>query len=116
MNNTLSYKSTGLDFNVDTNVFTDDLFDSAIDYITEEPEKEYTLDDFDIDRYWKVGFFFGWSWQDYENTPDHVIDRLSEKIDEAMEQINNDNMTLPHWRYLEVLLAIGRAFGGKKED
>ena len=122
----ISFKKDGPGINEHGLLLPDDLMQYASydDSPESKVQEDYTALDQDIELYWKVGYFFGWSWQEYDATPRYVTEKLSAKIDETLtelfgtdtvESVPGAKINLPFYRYLEVLLAIGKAFGGSKD-
>lgn len=120
----ISLKKHGPDINEYGAMLPDDLAQYATFDNSVQVQEEYTALDQDIELYWKVGYFFGWSWQEYDATPRYVTEKLSTKIDETLtelfgtdtvESAPGSKINLPFYRYLEVLLAIGKAFGGGED-
>ena len=76
---------------------------------------EDPIDEYKIALYMKVGLFFGWSWQEFLATPVPVTKRLGEEIDFRLENLDSDQIFL-NYDCISMLLAIAKAFGGKKEE
>lgn len=101
----MSDQSPGVSFSADPEI------DTLVEH--EDQNKEYDEDEYDIDLFFKLaGYFGGWSWEDFEKTPHKVKMIMNKKIDERLENLDEEDQVFS-FRYLEVLLAISKAFGGK---
>ena len=86
---------------------------SGTHYKEAKPEEpEYTISDYKIDLYKKVGAWYGWSWQEFEATPLPVTKRLAEDIDFELENLDAIPFLHPHMLFF--MLAISKLFGGDK--
>ena len=91
----------------------DSLTEFAIGDIVTDNTKVKTEVETLCELYDKVGFYYGWSWKEFEETPIEVIEELSTIIDKKLSNLD-ERGSIFNWRMLETLLAIGRAFGGNK--
>lgn len=73
-------------------------------------KKEPTCTDFWMDVYDKVGAWYGWSVDQFLDTPINMIFILSEKIDKKLTDVETKHFL--SWRHLELLITLAKAFGG----
>lgn len=81
----------------------------------EELEETDPLLEYKVALYMKVGLFFGWSWQDFDKTDILVTKRLAEEIDFRLMNLDSEQMFI-NYDSIGMLMAIAKAFGGKKSE
>lgn len=91
-------------------------YDSLREYAeaVSEDSTEKTEADVLVELYAKIsGYFQAISYLEFEELPIEVIEAMDKYINRQFEKLDEPN-NIFSIRFLEVLLAIGRAFGGKK--
>ena len=107
-----------------TETFQPDIDESGnllYDPLTEHKVKEEDDDD-DYDEDYLVELFFkivpythgAMSWNEFITTPRHILMKMNKYIDKKFEELENEE-GLFSYGFLEVLMAISKAFGGKKK-
>jgi hypothetical protein len=88
---------------------------AGIHYEEAKPQEDppYTMSDYKIDLYEKVGAWYGWSWKEFIETPLPVIKELESRIDFQIE--NFEIVPYLHPQMLFVMLAIIKALGGSSK-
>lgn len=103
-----------------------DIFADFPESARNDVKKGKDLDDFSkylIELYIKVGSFFGWSWDQFLDTPWDAIDYMNMDIDERLLQYNTatahsgmESGPRPlSYMHLSILLAMASMFGSKDE-